>query len=68
MYGETNLGATDEAVIVYLKTPMNKPMLDALKKHVYPEFAMQFESSNQPEVTTAVEEPSVNPPKKTSKK
>jgi hypothetical protein len=66
MYGDTNLGATDEAVIVYLKTPMNKPMLDALKKHVYPEFALQFETSNKEE--TAVEEPPVNPTKKGPKK
>ena len=67
MYGDTNLGATDEAVIMFLKTPMNKPMLDALKKHVYPEFALQFESA-KPEEPKVVEEPSVIPPKKTSKK
>jgi hypothetical protein len=70
MYGDTNLGATDEAVIMFLKTPMNKPMLDALKRHVYPEFAVQFETPKyeQPELTpSAVEEPAVNP-KKGSKK
>ena len=67
MYGDTNLGATDEAVIMFLKTPMNKPMLDALKKHVYPEFALQFESA-KPEEPNVVEEPPVAPPKKTSKK
>lgn len=58
MYGDTNLGATDEAVIMYLKTPMNKAILDALKKHVYPEFAIQFASNPEP---TTVEEPEVNP-------
>lgn len=67
MYGDTNLGATDEAVIMFLKTPMNKPMLDALKKHVYPEFALQFESA-KPEEPKVVEEPSAIPQKKTSKK
>ena len=67
MYGDTNLGATDEAVIMFLKTPMNKPMLDALKRHVYPEFAVQFESAKLEE-PKAVEEPSATPPKKTSKK
>ena len=70
MYGDTNLGATDEAVIMFLKTPMNKPMLDALKRHVYPEFAVQFETPKyeQPELTpSAVEEPAANP-KKGSKK
>ena len=66
MYGETNLGATDEAVIMFLKTPMNKTMLDALKRHVYPEFAVQYEASKE-EPETA--EPAVNPAskKKTSK-
>lgn len=70
MYGETNLGATDEAVIMYLKTPLNKPILDALKRHVYPEFAIQYE---QPAVQTVerptetVEEPPINPPKTTRK-
>ena len=67
MYGETNLGATDEAVIMFLKTPINKTMLDALKKHVYPEFAIQHDTMipNEP----VVEEPSVNPvPKKKTTK
>lgn len=67
MYGDTNLGATDEAVIMFLKTPMNKPMLDALKRHVYPEFALQFETA-KPEEPQVVEEPLAAPPKKTSKK
>lgn len=67
MYGDTNLGATDEAVLMFLKTPMNKPMLDALKRHVYPEFALQFETPKSEE-TNVVEEPPVNPVKKTSKK
>lgn len=71
MYGDTNLGATDEAVIVYLKTPMNKSILDALKKHVYPEFAVHYSQENKNDVEqteTTVEEPQVNPTKKTSKK
>ena len=69
MYGDTNLGATDEAAIMYLKTPMNKPMLDALKKHVYPEFAIQFETSRQEdsEIEESVEEPPVKPAKTTKK-
>ena len=56
MYGETNLGATDEAVIMYLKTPMNKSMLDALKRHVYPEFAVQFETVTNNESESSVED------------
>lgn len=71
MYGDTNLGATDEAVIMFLKTPMNKAMLDALKRHVYPEFAIQFETPkyDSPEYAEpTVEEPPVNPGKKTTKK
>lgn len=67
MYGDTNLGATDEAVITFLKTPMNKPILDALKKHVYPEFAAHFATTTpattltEPVTTEPVAEPSVNP-------
>ena len=68
MYGETNLGANDEAVLVFLKTPLNKPVLDALKAHVYPEFATQYQQQTEyvPPQTT-VEAPPVNPPKTTKK-
>lgn len=61
MYGETNLGATDEAMLTFFKTPMNKPIFDALKKHVYPQFALQFE--NDTNENTKVEEPNINPGK-----
>jgi hypothetical protein len=60
MYGETNLGATDEAMLTFFKTPMNKPIFDALKKHVYPQFALQFANN---ESATKVEEPDTNPGK-----
>ncbi len=53
MYGETNLGANDEAVVAFLKTPMNKPIFDALRKHIYPEFAIQM---TQPTASTTVSE------------
>lgn len=68
MYGDTNLGATDEAVIMFLKTPMNKPIFDALKAHVYPEFAAHL-ASKEPyvEPVTTVEEPPINPPKTTGR-
>ena len=61
MYGETNLGATDEAMLTFFKTPMNKPIFDALKKHVYPQFALQFENNTNKD--TKVEEPDINPGK-----
>lgn len=61
MYGETNLGATDEAMLTFFKTPMNKPIFDALKKHVYPQFALQFENNTNKD--TEVKEPDVNPGK-----
>lgn len=72
MYGETNLGATDEAMLTFFKTPMNKPIFDALKRHVYPEFAIQFatqDATASPLNETAIEEPEVNPStkKKSSK-
>lgn len=68
MYGETNLGANEEAVLVFLKTPLNKPILDALKAHLYPEFAIQFKNQTETTTPTSVEAPPVNPPKKTTKK
>ena len=37
MYGEAVLGATDEAVIAFLKTPTNKKILDSIKNEVYPD-------------------------------
>lgn len=64
MYGDTNLGATDEAIIVFFKTAMNKPILDSLKRHVYPEFAAQFGSEN---LTKDVAEPELNPTSKGKK-
>lgn len=66
MYGETNLGATDEAMLTFFKTPMNKSILDALKKHVYPQFAIQFE--NNKNSVEESEEPETNPGKKKSAK
>lgn len=66
MYGETNLGATDEAVITFLQTPMNSAILTALKKHVYPEFAEQFDATEN-SATTNVPEPPTNPGKKGKK-
>ena len=47
MYGDTNLGANDEAVLTFLKTPMNKPIFDALKAHVYPEFAIHLAAQKE---------------------
>lgn len=64
MYGETNMGATDEAVLTFLKTPMNKAIFDAFKAHVYPEYSQQLAS----ETPTEVPAPQINPEKKSSSK
>ena len=37
-YGDTILGATEDAVIMFWKTPSNKRVLDMLKAEVYPEY------------------------------
>lgn len=64
MYGDTNMGANEEAVLVFLKTPMNKPVFDALKAHVYPEFAAQLQQKPMEYVPpTIVEAPPIDPPK-----
>ena len=68
MYGETNLGANDDAVITFLKTPLNKPILDALKLHVYPEYAVQLQNQTSTVSDTPVEAPPINPPKTTGRK
>lgn len=70
MYGDTNMGATEEAVLTFLKTPMNKPIFDAFRDHVYPEFAKTVAS---PTVTAAdvkkeMETVPTPPKKSTSKK
>ena len=39
MYGEdTILGATDESVMLWFKTPENKAVLDLIRNETYPEF------------------------------
>lgn len=71
MYGDTNMGANEEAVLTFLKTPMNKPILDAFKAHVYPEFALHFAENTteyQPTTEKVVEAPPVNPATSTTKK
>lgn len=45
MYGNNILGATDDAVIQFCKTPANKKVLDMLKADVYPEYARQTEET-----------------------
>lgn len=66
MYGDTNLGATDEAAVIFLKSPMNKKIFEALKRHVFPEYAVQYEQST--EDRSEIEEPPVNPDSKNKKK
>ena len=66
MYGDTNLGATDEAAVIFLKSPMNKKIFEALKRHVFPEYAVQFEQSTEDK--PEIEEPPVNPDSKNKRK
>ncbi len=66
MYGDTNLGANEDAVLTFLKSPMNKSVFDMLKAHVYPEYAAQIKAMDA--AATSVTPPPVNPPKKTTTK
>lgn len=52
VYGESVLGATDDALMMYLKTATNKKILDLIKREVYPEFARQVEMGVQPSSIT----------------
>ena len=38
MYGETVLGATEEAVNMFFKNPSNKAIFDMIRDDVYPEY------------------------------
>jgi len=56
MYGDNVLGATDEAILLYMKTPQNKVVFDALKDETYPEYAIKttkVENVVEGEVTTS---------------
>ena len=63
VYGESVLGATDDALMMYLKTATNKKILDLIKREVYPEFARQVEMGetspieNEPVTPEAPEKP-----------
>lgn len=77
VYGETILGATDDAVMLFFKTPANKRIVDMLKFEVYPEFAPKnrltdFDAKEaveaaEPEGETAVEAPKAAKEPKTPK-
>jgi hypothetical protein len=43
IYGETVLGATEDAIMMFFKTPTNKKVLDLIKRETYPEFIRQVE-------------------------
>lgn len=71
VYGETILGATEDAVMHYFKDPRNKRIVDLLKFDVYPDFAIK---TPEPEPTTEltgvakeVAEMEANATKKTKK-
>lgn len=40
MYADAVLGATDDAVILYFKTPTNKKILDSIKTETFPEMVV----------------------------
>lgn len=61
MYGENVLGATDDAILLYMKTPQNKVIYDALRDETYPEFVVTKASKVEP-----ADEP-IEAPAKTTK-
>lgn len=66
MYGDTNLGANEDAVLTFLKSPVNKPIFDMLKAHVYPEYATQIKAMES--APQSVSAPPINPVRKTTTK
>lgn len=53
MYGETMLGASEDAMIMFFKDPKNKRILDMVKFEVYPEYKVLV--SDEPLPTTKTE-------------
>ena len=59
VFADTLLGATDDAVMIFFKTPTNKRVLDQIKYEVYPEYApvtILEETIANTKVTTAPSE------------
>lgn len=65
MYAETILGATDDAVLTFLKQPSNKGILDLIKAATYPEYAAAMAANP---VVAPVQETPVAKAAKTAKK
>lgn len=54
MFGETVLGSSDDAIILFFKTPANKSILDLIKKETYPDFMVDLssdETTKKPKTT-----------------
>ena len=54
MYAETILGATEDAILITLKMPSNKRILDQLKVETYPEYASVSDLENKIEKATGI--------------
>ena len=53
MYGESVLGMTDDAVILFFKTPSNKAVFEEIKKATFPQFVQSAEvASDKPAKTS----------------
>lgn len=52
MYGETILGATDSAVLLFFKDPQNQRILQLIKNETYPEYVSRLNPITEPEPTT----------------
>ncbi len=53
MYGESVLGMTDDAVILFFKTPSNKAVFEEIKKATFPQFVQPAEvASDKPAKTS----------------
>ena len=66
VYGETILGATDAAVLLFFKDPQNQRILQLIKNETYPEYASRLTPATETVTAEPVAAPSVK--KTTSKK
>lgn len=53
MFGESVLGSSDDAIILFFKTPANKTILDLIKKETYPDFIVDL-NSEEPKKTKTI--------------
>lgn len=72
MYGETILGATDEAVNIFFKNPSNKTIYEMIRDETYPDYVNKYKNMQvlkdlEEDTSSDTEDPNEGKPSKTNK-